>query len=76
MGQVKRWLMELEYAFNDDGDEFTSHLLRLIRRAGPQDKARLRRVYPQEVAAYEMWQLRQEKEWLRQYRKRGKHERK
>lgn len=36
-------------------DSFTGQLLHLIAKADPGNRARLRRGFPQEVAAWEMW---------------------
>jgi hypothetical protein len=35
--------------------DFFAHLLRLISRADPKNKERLRLVYPHHVACYEAW---------------------
>lgn len=39
----------------DYGDWFSAHLLRLIRKADLENRELLRSVYPDHVAAYEMW---------------------
>ena len=41
-----------------DGDWFTAHLLRVIRKADPYNRSLLRQPFPEEVAAveeYETW---------------------
>ncbi|HXH35239.1 MAG TPA: hypothetical protein VNJ54_12650 [Plantibacter sp.] len=37
------------------GDWFTAHLLRLIAKADPVNRARLRAAFPAEVQAFESW---------------------
>lgn len=37
------------------GDWYTAKLLRLIAKADVQNIEKLRRMYPEEVAAYEKW---------------------
>lgn len=50
-----KWKFEMERAMSGKGDWFTSHLLRLIAKADPVNRERLRMGFPDEVAAYERW---------------------
>ena len=40
-----------------DGDWFTAKLLRLIAKADLENRERIRRGFPEEVRAFEEWQL-------------------
>ena len=51
----RKWVMEMA-AMGSHGDWFTSHLLRLIRKADPQNRELIRLGFPDHVAAYERWQ--------------------
>ena len=50
------WVMEIEAAMGGYGDWFTSHLLRLIMKADPQNRELIRLGFPDHVAAFERWQ--------------------
>ena len=52
---VKTW-HELCLALGGDVTSFTGDLLRLIEKADPGNRARLRAGFPKHVAAWEMWQ--------------------
>jgi hypothetical protein len=47
---------DLALALGGSGDSFTGHLLLLIAKADPGNRARLRRGFPRQVAAWEIWQ--------------------
>ena len=38
-----------------EGDWFSAHLIRLIAKADRENRARLRKVFPEYVEAYESW---------------------
>lgn len=46
---------ELALALGGSGDSFTGQLLLLVAKADPGNRARLRRGFPRQVAAWEMW---------------------
>jgi hypothetical protein len=45
------------YLIKGHGSWFTARMLRMIRSADPTNRARLRLVYPEEVALVEQWEL-------------------
>ena len=47
------------------GDWFTAHLIRLIKKADPANRNRLRRGFPFEVHAVERWETVTRPEWVR-----------
>jgi hypothetical protein len=47
--------MEMAAAMGGYGTWFTSHLLRLIAKADPQNRELLRLEFPDHVAAFERW---------------------
>ena len=53
----KDWQFEIERAFDpvDPSSWFSGHLLRLIAKADGQNRERLRKGFPEHVAAYESW---------------------
>lgn len=40
-----------------NGDWFTAYLLRLIKKADRQNREKLNRIFPAEVAAVEEWEM-------------------
>ena len=50
------WPFEIDMAMSGKGDWFTSHLLRLISKADVFNRQRLRRAFPEAVAAWDRWQ--------------------
>ena len=57
MTRPRDWKFEMESAIGG-GDWFTSHLLRLIRKADPLNRELIRKGFPDHVAAYERWETR------------------
>jgi hypothetical protein len=55
--KVETW-HELCLALGGDLTSFTGDLLRLIAKADPGNRARLRAGFPKHVAAWEMWEQR------------------
>jgi hypothetical protein len=53
--KVQTW-HELCLALGGDATSFTGDLLRLIQKADPGNRARLRAGFPKHVAAWEIWQ--------------------
>ena len=51
---VNTW-HELCLALGGDATSFTGHLLALIEKADPGNRARLRAGFPRQVAAWEIW---------------------
>lgn len=49
------WPFEMKQAMSGKGTWFTSHLLRLIAKADPYNKAKIKLGFPEHVDAYERW---------------------
>lgn len=53
--QIKDLVRDIYLAFHKNSSHFNAYLLRLIHKADPSNRARLRFSFQMEVTVYEMW---------------------
>jgi len=53
--RTEKLKFDMHMAFDHNADWFTAQLFRLIAKADVQNRERLRKGFPEEVAVYEEW---------------------